>query len=225
MKVASIDVGIVNIGFALLNDSRIVFADKIQLHPKGRGKGKLKEAEIIEKVNKLFFESEIRKFVEESDIVLIENQMSRTNLIIQHVIGALLFGKGKPFKFVRPHDVKRQFDISTGSHYSNKKAAVKYATSRYPDFFSTLAVDKKDDVSDAVLQALYWVEKHVSGESPRINKSVQKKDKKITNLRKNTKVVVKKKAPKKAAAKKPKAKAAKAKHPKSKSKAKPKPTN
>ena len=176
MLVASIDIGVVNLGFALLNNNVIVFADKIQLHPKGRGKGKLKEYEIIEKVNKLFFQSEYTKYINMADIVLIENQMSRINLLIQYTIGTFLHEKKKNYRFIRPHDVKSQFNISTKSHSGNKRAAVKYASSIYPQFFKTLAADKQDDVDDAVLQALYLVEKTVINIKPRIKREREEKE-------------------------------------------------
>lgn len=172
MYVAAIDVGITNVGFALLKNTKIVYADKLQLYHRGKGKGKLKEAEVIERVNHLFFSVKLKKYIDMAEIVLIENQMTRLNLIIQHVIGALMYKYGKPIKFVRPHDVKRQFDISTLSHKTNKRAAIVCASKLYPVFFDLLDESKQDDVADSVLMARYYVEKNILKIPPR--KTVKK---------------------------------------------------
>jgi hypothetical protein len=52
--------------------------------------------------------------------------------------------------------------------------AVSYASKVYPTFFATLESNKKDDVADAILMALYWIEKHHFKVKPRQPKKKRK---------------------------------------------------
>ena len=55
------------------------------------------------------------------------------------------------------------FNISTGKYSTNKKASIDIIpklkiSDKNKDWFRLLAKSKKDDIADAMLLALYWVE-------------------------------------------------------------------
>lgn len=157
MIVTSIDIGTVNMGIATLENDKIIFADCIEIHPVGRGKGKMKESEYIPKLkSKLFDNKNIFNLFKKSDIVLVENQMLRVFLLLQFALCGMLSGKNINFKIIRPHDVKRHFDSGTGDHSNNKETAKQLVRTLYPSFLDSLNANKHDDISDCILMCLYW---------------------------------------------------------------------
>lgn len=171
----SIDPGIVNIGAACYNGKtkEILFANKLTLAPSL--KAMENEAEIIPRVYKLFFDdvnSPYKKMIDNSKIVLIENQMKRKMLLIQHVIGAICFEKNIKYEFVAPQCIKTHF--GTGSrtraksgvilkgkktnHKANKKMGIAKANELFPEYMKNVSITKQDDIADALLQALWYYE-------------------------------------------------------------------
>lgn len=186
MIVTSIDIGTVNGGFATLDNDKILYADWYQLHPKGRGKGKIKEFEVIDILDKKFFKNKtFFELIKRSDIVLIENQMTRIMLIIQYALGALFHKANIPYKFVRPQDVKRHFNSGTGFHKSNKKTAEEIMEHFYPNYLATVDSNKHDDVSDAILMALYWYQKESGIKPERLPIDIEIKKRRFTNIQKS----------------------------------------
>lgn len=177
-KIFSIDVGIVNMGVALLNGvtKEIIFADKVSLA--SRLKEIKSDSELLPRIKTCFFKegSKMNKMVQESDVVLIECQMKRKMIIIQHIIATICSERGKMFYFVNPSCIKRHF--GTGfharrqkgvvvkgkktNHKLNKKSAITMASSLYPTFMKSLTVSKRDDVADALLQARWFAEKKIN---------------------------------------------------------------
>tara|TARA_B110000902_G_C13847817_1_gene414005 strand:+ start:24 stop:554 length:531 start_codon:yes stop_codon:yes gene_type:complete len=99
-----------------------------------------------------------------ADIVVIEMQMVAKYKIIQTAFQCFFWGKSY---LLSPRSVRCHFDISTGNYVKNKKASVQIIptlniTNRNKQWFSSLEVGKRDDVADAILLALYWVEKGAS---------------------------------------------------------------
>lgn len=171
--VFSIDPGIVNIGACCYDYStgEVLFADKLTLAPSL--KALKNDAEIVPRVFKLFFDdkySPYKKMINSSSIVLIENQMKTKMKIIQHVIGSFCFAGNIEYKMVAPQSIKAHFDTGSyarkkagktvngkkNNHKENKKMAIEMAEKMHPQLFSKCSKSKKDDIADALLQAIWY---------------------------------------------------------------------
>lgn len=159
----SIDPGIVNIGVACYNGTtkEILFANKLSIAPSL--KAMASDGEYIPRIYKLFFDekSPYRKMINNSKVVLIENQMTARIKIVQHVIGALCFEKGMEYEFVAPQSIKAHFKIGSRArltkgirikgkkknHGANKKMGIVKAKELFPKYMSELSVSKQDDVA------------------------------------------------------------------------------
>tara|TARA_B110000091_G_scaffold6626_1_gene6449 strand:+ start:4015 stop:4566 length:552 start_codon:yes stop_codon:yes gene_type:complete len=102
-----------------------------------------------------------------ADIVVIEIQMVAKFKIIQTAFQCFFWGKSH---LISPRSVRCHFDISTGNYAKNKKASVAAIPKldipkQNKTWFNTLEVGKRDDVADAILLGLYWVEKGAEKES------------------------------------------------------------
>lgn len=190
----SIDPGIVNIGAACYNGKTkdILFANKLTLAPSM--KAMANDAEIIPRVFKLFFDvvnSPYRKMIDNSKVVLIENQMKTKMKIIQHVIGALCFANGINHEFVAPQSIKAHFKTgkktradngiklkgNKTNHKANKKMGIAKAKELFPKYMEKVSTTKQDDIADALLQAVWYYDK---GE-----KFIMKKEQTLSKKRKN----------------------------------------
>jgi hypothetical protein len=191
----SIDPGIVNVGVACYNgvNGDILFANKLTLAPSL--KVMENEAEIIPRVYKLFFDNEnspYKKMIDNSRIVLIENQMKRKMLLVQHVIGALCFASSINYEFVAPQSIKAHFKTGARSraekgivlkgkktnHKANKKLGIEKAKELFPEYMSKVSVAKQDDIADALLQAVWY--------SQGGDKFIEKKNETLSKKRKAT---------------------------------------
>lgn len=171
--VFSIDPGIVNVGVTFYDYGKgeVLFADKLTLAPSL--KAMKNEEEIIPRVFKLFFDdanSPYKKMINSSRIVLIENQMKRKMLLIQHVIGALCFAGNLDYKMVAPQSVKAHFDTGSyarqkvgvvvkgkkNNHAANKKMAIEKAKELHPQLLERCGKLKQDDIADSLLQAIWY---------------------------------------------------------------------
>lgn len=163
----SIDVGVVNMGLCCVEaeTGKVLWAEKVGI---ARSMRELRgEAQIVTRLWTLFFGdevSQVAKWMRAAEIVLIENQMKRKMLIVQHAIAAMCAAQQKRFEFCPPQKVKSHF--GTGyharqkqlkyAHRQNKKDAVKKAAELFPKFMARLSANKKDDVADALLQASWY---------------------------------------------------------------------
>lgn len=173
MLVFSIDPGVVNVGVACYDTETqtVVMADKLSLAPSL--KAMENEAEIIPRVYKLFFDetwSPYYRLLQQAQMILVETQMKRKMLLIQHVIGSFCFQKNKNYMFVCPRSVKSHFKTGkhtrkvTGksvrgakkNHAANKKMAIHKVNSMFPFFMMSVKTSKQDDVADAILQAVWY---------------------------------------------------------------------
>jgi hypothetical protein len=168
----SIDPGIVNVGVALYDyaNKNILFSGKLTLAPSLKAIGG--EAKIVPRVFKLFFDdnnSPYKKMINNSKIVLIENQMKRKMLLVQHSIASFCFAGNIDYTMVDPRSVKAHFDIGSyarkragtsvkgkKNHHVNKKMAILKIQEICPDIFTNVTVSKQDDIADAVLQAIWY---------------------------------------------------------------------
>ena len=163
MIIGSIDVGIVNMGFCLLDSAT----------------NRVKHVEII---NLLFVPGNARRLnygdksavflvkraitarqhlFDQCDVIGIEKQMSRKMIIIQIALESVLAGHCTVFQ-ISPRSVKTVFNTSRGNHTKNKHAAIR----RMYDLLDADGREKfngfrkKDDVADAILQAMYIAKKY-----------------------------------------------------------------
>lgn len=125
MIILSIDPGIVNMGVAIYNSDseEIIFAKKLSL---GKRMRDVQEKNTINDIYKIFFDpskSPIAEFIDRIQVILIEQQMKRRFLIIQHVIGAIAMMLNIKYYFVPPQVIKRHFG------FGHKKGAKKSSSS------------------------------------------------------------------------------------------------
>jgi hypothetical protein len=172
MLILSVDVGIVNIGIVCFDttEKKIVLADKFSLAP--RLKALKSEDELVPRVYKLFLDasSKLSKYFKLSDLVLIEQQMKRKMLLIQNILATFCFSMNKDYLFVNPRCVKKYFDIGSfkrkkmgkpvkgakNNHRANKLMAIKKVNEMLPGFLQRFKTSKHDDISDALLQVLWY---------------------------------------------------------------------
>ena len=201
--VFSIDPGIVNIGACCYDyaTGEVLFAERLTLAPSL--KALKSDSEITPRVFKLFFDdtnSPYKKMINSSCMVLIENQMKARMKIIQHVIGSLCFAANIEYKMVAPQSIKAHFNTGSyarkkagttvkgkkNNHRENKKMGIAKAEQLHPKLFAKCSQAKKDDIADALLQAVWYGDKqtgkkrkHLS-DTPIIEKPARKKRRKKT---------------------------------------------
>lgn len=169
----SIDPGIVNVGVTFYDYAKgeVLFSDKLTLCPSL--KALKSEEELIPRIYKLFFDdknSPYKKMINSAKIVLIENQMKRKMLLIQHVIGAICFCNNIDYKMVAPQSIKAHFDTGSyarkktgnevkgkkNNHGANKKMAIAKAAELHPQLIENCDKTKQDDIADSLLQAIWY---------------------------------------------------------------------
>ena len=98
--------------------------------------------------------------LETADIICIERQMVAKFKVIACSLRCFNWEKAV---MVSPRSMRVHFKISTGKYSTNKKASIDIIpklkiSDKNKDWFRLLAKSKKDDIADAMLLALYWVE-------------------------------------------------------------------
>lgn len=161
MLIGSIDVGTVNLAFAVLNtdSNTVVHMELIALSevPDG-GRTPFGDLSVVPLIAELVRQR--AALFRSCTIVALEKQMIRKMIIVQFVLEATLVAAGVRYVVqVPPRNVKAFLGTSRGSHARNKKAAIAKLRSLLGDA-STELLDvrfprKQDDVADAVLQAIY----------------------------------------------------------------------
>lgn len=93
-----------------------------------------------------------------ADIILVENQMRSMMRTMATSIRAFHFEKTK---MIAPQSVKRFFNSSRKKHNLNKKAATELARKllNAKNLAQLEKFKKKDDISDCVIQTIYYLEK------------------------------------------------------------------
>lgn len=219
--VFSIDPGIVNVGVSCYDYSsdEIIYSGKLTLAPSL--KAMKSEAEIVPRVFKLFFDdanSPYKKLINASRVVLIENQMKRKMLLVQHCVASFCFAGNIEYQMVDPRTIKTHFDIGSyarkkagaaivgtkGNYGANKKMAIVKVKELFPGLLDKVSVAKQDDMADSLLQAVWFGDKQLGRvrpktEAPVIAKVVKavKKATATTTKRKRKPAVAKGKAKKK----------------------------
>jgi len=115
-----------------------------------------------------------------ADIIAIEIQMTAKFKVIAAAFECFLWGRSK---MVSPRSVRCHFNISMGNYAKNKKASIDIIPSlpistSNKQRFQTFAKDKRDDVAEAMLIALFWNDKYGATEMPTKRRRVYKPKKK-----------------------------------------------
>lgn len=165
MIILSIDPGLKNLGWAVYDTNAESF--------KSFGRYNLLKDQPKEKHTKYTFlvKSFInasQKVFDSADLVCIEIQMSAKFKVIAAAFECFLWGKSI---MVSPRSVRCHFDISTGNYAKNKKASVNIIPTlsishSNKQWFQRFAKDKRDDVADAMLLALFTAFKQSQSDKP-----------------------------------------------------------
>ena len=152
MRVVSIDPGLRNFGYAIVQDDKLIAFDSIciwDLVPKKKRTDYPYIARVLVEHTDIF---------QGADIVLIERQMQSRMKMIACALRCFFWDKSR---MVAPLSVRKHFNISTGVYKNNKKASIALV----PTFFNEkqlkrfMTHKKKDDIADAVLMAMYFIKK------------------------------------------------------------------
>lgn len=150
MRVVSIDPGLRNFGYAIVQDDVLVAFDSIciwDLVPKGKQSDYPYIARVLVENTDIF---------RGADVILIERQMQARMKMIACALRCFFWDKSR---MVAPLSVRKHFKISTGVYKDNKKASIALV----PKFFNEkqlkrfMSHKKKDDIADAVLMAMYYI--------------------------------------------------------------------
>ena len=154
MRIVSIDPGTVNCGYAVWENGKYVDFGSYNL------------LEMVPKNKKTDYPFIVKTFIEKTglfekaDVVLIENQMQARMKMIACSLRCFFWGKSVP---IAPQSVQRYFKISNSNYRQNKKDSKAFVHK----FLSTEQSNKvreskkQDDISDAVIQLQYYVEKRM----------------------------------------------------------------
>jgi len=157
MIVVAIDPGIKNLGWSVYDTTRCEFIsfgryNLVKDQPKNMH---TKYVHLVAD-----FVSKSKQVFDMADAVCVEIQMAAKFKVIATAFLAFFWGKSHE---VSMRSVRCHFDISMKNYAANKKASV----AKIPDlpisqknknWFSRFDNAKKDDVADAMLLALYWVQ-------------------------------------------------------------------
>ena len=152
MRVGSIDPGLRNFGYAIVDDGNLVDFDSIciwDLVPKK----KRSDYPFIARV--LVDHTDVFK---DADVILIERQMQARMKMIACALRCFFWEKSR---MIAPLSVRKHFKISTGVYHENKKASKDYVL-RFLDEKQKKkysASKKRDDMADAIIQAMYFIKR------------------------------------------------------------------
>ena len=165
MRIASFDIGTRNTGLCVYNtDTKTVEHLELidLLRPNDSDEYGWSDQAAVFLVKKMI-QTRISLF-QRCDVIGIEKQMTRKMVVIQFALECLLeeMTSAKVYQVV-PRNVKNMFDTSTGKHRTNKVKAIEavLALTSLPPSISTYlnGSKKKDDLADAMLQAMYVAER------------------------------------------------------------------
>ena len=154
MRIVSIDPGTVNCGYAVWEDGKYIDFGSYNL------------LEMVHKKKKTDYPYIVSEFIKKTqlfhgaDVVLIENQMQARMKMIACSLRCFFWGKSVP---ISPLAVRKYFKISNGNYRQNKKDSKAFVHRFLSKEQSkkVKASKKSDDLSDAVIQLQYYIEKRL----------------------------------------------------------------
>ena len=151
MRVVSIDVGLRNFGYAIINNGTLIEFDSIciwDLVPKKKRTDYPYIARVLVDNTDIF---------NGADVILIERQMQARMKMIACALRCFFWDTSK---MIAPLSVRKYFKISTGVYKENKKASKNFVV-RFLDQQQTekyKSSKKQDDMADAIIQGMYYVQ-------------------------------------------------------------------
>lgn len=151
MRVVSIDVGLRNFGYAIIDNGSLIDFDSIciwDLVPKTKRTDYPYIARVLVDNTDIF---------KDADVILIERQMQARMKMIACALRCFFWEKSK---MIAPLSVRKYFKISTGVYKENKKASKNFVE-RFLDHSQTekyKSSKKQDDMADAIIQGMYYVQ-------------------------------------------------------------------
>lgn len=174
MIIVAIDPGIKNLGWSVYDTKKCSFLkfgryNLVKEQPKNMH---TKYAYLV----KTFVDASKAVF-DMADVVCIEIQMTAKFKVIATAFQCFFWNKSY---LVSPRSVRCHFNISTGNYAKNKKASIDIIpTLDIPAndkrLFRSFERDKRDDVADAMLIALYWAQVKSSEQPPTKKRKISKK--------------------------------------------------
>lgn len=150
MRVVSIDPGLRNFGYAIVEDGKLIDFDSIciwDLVPKKKRSDYPFIARVLVDNTDVF---------RDADVVLIERQMQSRMKMIACALRCFFWDRSR---MIAPLSVRKHFKISTGVYRENKKASkdyvLRFLNDKQKKKYS--ASKKRDDMADAIIQAMYFV--------------------------------------------------------------------
>ncbi len=150
MRVLGIDPGLINVGWAIVENGKLVTCGVFNMTHKVPVKERKQYARLVKRFMRY-------KMFRTCDVVVIERQMSGKLRVVANSF--LCFNWGKSY-LVSPRAVRNHHGISMSNYKANKRASVarvpRYMTGRQVARFRE--AKKRDDMADAILIALFWYE-------------------------------------------------------------------
>ena len=150
MRILGIDPGLINVGWAVVEDGKLLTCGVFNMTHKVIKKDRKRYAYLVRRFMRY-------KLFKSCDVVVIERQMSGKLRVVANSF--LCFNWGHSF-LVSPRAVRNHHGISMSNYRANKKASVarvpRYMTHKQTQRFRS--AKKRDDMADAVLIAMYWYE-------------------------------------------------------------------
>jgi hypothetical protein len=157
MIVIGIDPGIKNLGWSVYDTEKCHFLsfgryDLTKDQPKNKH---TKYADLVKE-----FVNASKSVFDMADAIAIEIQMIAKMKVIETAFQCFFYEKAHR---VSMRSVRCHFDISTKKYSTNKKASIEIVpslpiSSQNKNWFAHFDKKKRDDVADAMLLALYWVQ-------------------------------------------------------------------
>ena len=150
MRIVSIDPGLRNFGYAIIQDGKLIDFDSVciwDLVPKNKRSDYPYIARVLVDKTDIF---------NGADVVLIERQMQSRMKMVACALRCFFWEKSR---MIAPLSVRKHFGISTGVYKDNKKASKDFVL-RFLDEEQTkkyMKSKKRDDMADAIIQGMYSI--------------------------------------------------------------------
>ncbi len=150
MRILAIDPGLVNVGWAIIDDGKLKTFGVFNMAHKVQPKRRKEYAYMVRRFMNF-------KMFRTCDVIVVERQMSGKLRVVANSFVCFNWNKAV---LVHPRSVRNHHKISMSDYRANKRASVarapKYMTKKQTTRFR--ASSKRDDMADAILIGMYWHE-------------------------------------------------------------------